>query len=136
MNILVSPQNQEYFLQIPGHPGVYMVSCKCEKRYVGETKLKVSTRIKQHERTIKDKKWDSSEFPSMQKPTKRDSTGKTLQLLKIEDRRFDCKVREALEIQFRETPRNEHGLNQDDGQYAMTTFCCLLYTSPSPRDRG
>ena len=33
-----------------------MVSCKCEKCYVGETKLKVSTRIKQHKRTIKDKK--------------------------------------------------------------------------------
>ena len=43
--------------------------------------------------------------------------------LKIEDRRFDRKVREALEIQFRETsPHNEHGLNQDDGQYVTTTF--------------
>ena len=32
-------------------------------------------------------------------------------------------VREALEIQFREaSPRNEHGLNQDDGQYVKTTF--------------
>ena len=91
-----------------------MVSCKCKKRYVGETKLKVSTRIKQHERTIKDRKWDSQEFPSTQKPAKRDS----IETFKIEDRRFDRKVRESLEIQFWETsPRNEHGLNQDDGQY-------------------
>ena len=43
--------------------------------------------------------------------------------LKIEDRRFDRKVREALEIRFRETsPRNKHGLNQDDGQYVATAF--------------
>ena len=32
-------------------------------------------------------------------------------------------VREALEIQFRQTsPRSEHGLNQDDGQYVTTSF--------------
>ena len=66
------------------HPIVYMVSCKCEKRYVGETKLKVSTRIKQHERTIKDKNGTPQEFPSIQKPAKRDSTGRTPQLLKLE----------------------------------------------------
>ena len=43
--------------------------------------------------------------------------------LKIEDSRFDRKVREALEIQCREkSSRNEHGLNQDDGQYVTTTF--------------
>ena len=35
------------------HPGVYMVNCKCEKSYVGETKLKVSTRIQQNEKSIK-----------------------------------------------------------------------------------
>ena len=36
-------------------------------------------------------------------------------LLKVENRRFDRKVREALEIQFQETsPRNDHGLNQDE----------------------
>ena len=105
------------------HPGVYMVSCKCEKRYVGETKLKVSTRIKQHERTIKDKKWDSSGVSFHAKTCKEGFDWENTSTLKIEDRRFDRKVREALEIQFRETsPRNEHGLNQDDGQYVTTTF--------------
>ena len=105
------------------HPGVYMVSCKCEKRYVGETKLKVSTRIQQHEKTIRDEKWDSSGVSFHAKTCKEGFDWDNVSTLKIEDRRFDRKVREALEIQFRETsPRNELGLNQDDGQYVTTTF--------------
>ena len=52
------------------HPGVYMVSCECEKRYFGETKLKVSARIKQHKIKI----GTPQELPSTQKPAKRDLT--------------------------------------------------------------
>ena len=38
-------------------------------------------------------------------------------------KKFYRNVREALEIQVQETsPRNEHGLNQDDGQYVTTPF--------------
>uniref|UniRef100_A0A7M5XI54 GIY-YIG domain-containing protein n=1 Tax=Clytia hemisphaerica TaxID=252671 RepID=A0A7M5XI54_9CNID len=98
-----------------------MVSCKCEKRYVGETKLKVSTRIQQHEKTIRDEKWDISGVSFHAKTCKEEFDW--VSTLKIEDRKFDRKVREALEIQFRATsPRNEHGLNQDDGQYVTTAF--------------
>ena len=39
-------------------PGVYLTSCKCGKKYVGETSLKVSTRMEQHKKTIRDEKWD------------------------------------------------------------------------------
>ena len=57
------------------------------------------------------------------KTTKEGFDWDNVSTLKIENRRFDRKVREALEIHFRETsPRNEHGLNQDDGQYVTTTF--------------
>ena len=63
----------------------------------------------------------------MQKPAKGFDWENT-STLKVEDRRFDRKVREALEIQFRETsPRNEHGLNQDDGQYVTTYHCYLTF---------
>ena len=56
-------------------------------------------------------------------------------ILKPEERRFDCKVREALEIQLQDTaPRNENGLNQDDGQYVTRKFwkpmsSCLRHKS-------
>ena len=44
-------------------------------------------------------------------------------LLSIEEKKFDRKVREALEIQFRQTaPHTEHGLNLDDGQYVTSRF--------------
>ena len=44
-------------------------------------------------------------------------------ILKTEERRFDCKLREALEIQLQDTaPRSEHSLNQGDGQYVTTKF--------------
>ena len=43
--------------------------------------------------------------------------------ISVEDKRFQQKVREALEIQFQNTsPRSEHGLNQEDGQYVTTNF--------------
>ena len=83
----------------------------------------VSTRIQQHEKTIRDEKWDSSGVSFHAKTCKEGFDWDNVSTLKIEDRRFDRKVREALEIQFRETsPRNELGLNQDDGQYVTTTF--------------
>ena len=81
------------------------------------------SRIKQHERTIKDKKWDSSGVSFHVKTCKDGFDWENTSTLEIEDRRFDRKVREVLEIQFRETsPHNEHDLNQDDGQYVTTTF--------------
>ena len=44
-------------------------------------------------------------------------------LLKTEERKFDRKVRETLEIQLQQTsPHNDHVLNQDDDQYVMTSF--------------
>ena len=41
-------------------PGVYMTSCGCGKKHVGETLLKVSTRIKQHQKSITDEKLDTT----------------------------------------------------------------------------
>ena len=105
------------------HPGVYMVNCKCNKRYVGETKLKVSSRTRQHIKTIENEKWDSSGVSFHAKTCKEGFDWDGVSTLKVESRKFDRKVREALEIQFQETsPRNEHGLNQDDGQYVTTPF--------------
>ena len=48
----------------------------------------------------------------------RDSTGK----MKVDERRFDEKVWEALEIQLQASPHSENGLNQDNGQYVTTRF--------------
>ena len=104
-------------------PGVYMVNCKCGSKYVGETSLKVSTRLEQHQKSITDKKWDLSGISNHAQSCKKGFEWDRSSVLKVEDRKFDRKVREALEIQFQETsPHSEHGLNQDDGQYVTTNF--------------
>ena len=39
---------------------VYMVECNCGKKHVGETKLKVQSRICQHKKIVIEEKWDAS----------------------------------------------------------------------------
>ena len=100
-----------------------MVECNCGKRYVGETKLKVQSRISQHQKTVTDEKWEASGIPLHAKNYKAGFKWEDTRILKTEERRFDCKLREALEIQLQDTaPRSEHSLNQGDGQYVTTKF--------------
>ena len=110
-------------LPLLSHPGVYKIPCKCGKEYVGETKLRALTRFEQHKKSIEKENWDSSGISSHAEHCKLGYNWDNAKLLKIENRKFDRKVREALEIQFQDTsPRSEHGLNQDDGQYVTTSF--------------
>ena len=105
------------------NPGVYKIDCKCSKSYVGETKLKVSTRVNQHKKTIDDEKWESSGVSQHAKDCNMGFKWDDIKNIKAEERTFDRKVREALEIQRWETaPHNDRGLNQDDGQYVVTNF--------------
>ena len=105
------------------HPGVYMVDCNCGKRYVGETSLKVSTRLQQHKKSIEDEKWDLTGITNHAQNCDEGFDWDSAKTLKIDCKKFDRKVREALEIQFQQTsPHSDHGLNQDDGQYVTTGF--------------
>ena len=104
-------------------PGVYMTSCGCGKRYVGETSLKVSTRMAQHQKSISDEKWDTTGVSDHARYCKVGFDWTETKLLKTENKRFERKVREALEIQLQQTsPHTDQGLNQDDGQYVTTNF--------------
>ena len=100
-----------------------MTSCGCGKKYVGETSLKVSTRIKQHQKTIIDEKWDTTGVSDHASTCKIGFNWTETKLLKTEERKFERKVREALEIQLQQTsPHSDQGLNQDDSQYVTTNF--------------
>ena len=69
-----------------------------------------------------EKKGTQQAFPTIQVLAKSDSAGQT-ELLKTEERKFERKVREALEIQIQQTsPHSDQGLNQDDGQNVTTNF--------------
>ena len=101
-------------------PGVYQVECGCGTRYVGETKLKVATRIQQHKKNailgnrghsgISDHAIDCSE----------DVRWDEAKTIHVESRYFHRKVREALEIQRGNLVRS--GSNQDYGRYLEHHF--------------
>ena len=90
-----------------------MITCKCGMRYVGETSLKVATRLEQHKKSIEENKWELTGITAHAKTCKEGFEWKNTKVLKMEERKFERKVREALEIQFQETsPRSAHGPNQ------------------------
>ena len=122
LKTILSSKNKS---RLPTHsqPGVYMLECNCGKKYVGETSLKVSSRLEQHQKSITSEKWDSSGVSNHAKTCMQGFQWENTSILKIEEKRFERKVREALEIQFRDTsPRSDQGLNQDDGQYVTSQF--------------
>ena len=87
----------------------------------------MTTRICQHEKSIEDKKWDSSGVSNHGKTCKERFLWNETKPLRLENRRFDRKVREVLEIQFRETsPHSEQGLSLDGGQYVTMKFWKLM----------
>ena len=111
--------------QLPDNslPGVYLASCNCGKKYVDKTSLKVSTRMDQHKKSIRDEKWDLTGISNHANLCNAGFNWNNVKTLKVGARRFQRKVREALEIQLQNTaPHSEHGLNQDDGQYVTTKF--------------
>ena len=85
--------------------------------------MKIATRIKQHQKTIADEKWEASGISMHAKDCQQGYLWEDVSTMKVENRKFERKVREALEIQKCETsPLDANGLNQDDGQYVTTNF--------------
>ena len=71
--------------------------------------------MEQHKKTICDKKWELTGISSHSRFCDAGFDWRNVKTLKVEESKFDRKVREALEIQFQNTsPHSENGLNQDD----------------------
>ena len=104
-------------------PGVYLTTCNCGKKYVKESSLKASTGMEQHKKTILDEKWGLTVISSHSRFCDAGFDWRNVRTLKVEERKFNRKVQEALEIQLLNTsPHSENGLNQDDRQYVTTRF--------------
>ena len=76
--------------------GVYKINCNCGKKYVGETSLKVSTRLKQRKKSNLDKKWELTGISGHAQNCHEGFKWKDVEVLNVEERKFNCKVREAL----------------------------------------
>ena len=103
--------------------------------YLQRINLKYSRGFHNTKKLLRMKDSEASGIPFHAENCKAEFKWEDTRILKTEERRFDRKVREALEIQLQDTaPRSEHGLNQDDGQYVTTKFwkpmfSCLRYES-------
>ena len=63
------------------------VDCKCGKKYVGEASMKVATRMQQHRKSIKDKKWDLSGISNHAKYCKQGFDWTNDRTIKIEEKK-------------------------------------------------
>ena len=83
----------------------------------------------QHKKSIRDEKWDLTGISNHANNCNEGYNWNNVKTLKVEARRFQRNVREALEIQLQNTaPHSEHGLNQDDGQYVTTKFWKRMFS--------
>ena len=81
------------------------------------------SRVYQHKENIYEEKWDVYGINNHGKTCKEGFLWDETKMLHPQTKRFERKVREALEIQFQEaSPLDEYGLNLDGGQYVTTRF--------------
>ena len=69
------------------------------KRYIGETKLQIRTRTQQHQKSLNEGKHHQSAIATHIKFCTEEINWEKTKTLKVETKKFDRKVREALEIQ-------------------------------------
>ena len=96
-------------------PGIYKVVCSCGKYYIGETKLQVSTRIKQHQKNSFLGNTAHSGLCQHDSLCEVEIQWEEAETIKVEGRYYERKIREALEIQRQNAV--QAGCNQDAGQY-------------------
>ena len=103
-------------------PGTYKIQCKCHgvPPYIGETKIQIRNRNKQHEDYVRKGNWDSSGAAWHERTCQ--SGFEPIETIKVDGHRFTREVREALEIQKHQSGPKEGGVNKDDGKHVKTKF--------------
>ena len=112
------------------YPGVYRINCTSRlcQPYVGETKIQIRNRTSQHQDCVNKNNVAQSALAFHRKSCNASINWDGVTTLKIESRRFERKVREALEIQQHRCGPKSGGMNLDDGQYVKTLFWTPLFT--------
>ena len=111
-------------------PGVYRIRCESRlcKPYVGETKLLICNRTRQHEECVNKGNTAQSALAVHRKKCTAAIKWNDVETLKVEPRKFERKVREALEIQRNQCGPKYGGMNLDDGQYVKSLFWTPLFS--------
>jgi len=108
-------------------PGVYQVECTCGTKYIGETKLKVSSRITQHRKNAIIGNRGYSGITDHAIDCLQEVQWEGVRTIHTESRYFHRKVREALEIQKGNLVRT--GSNEEYGQYLDHRFWLPIIAS-------
>ena len=119
------------------YPGVYKIPCSCGiTPYIGETKKKICTRIKEHQEYIRKEDWERSGIALHSRDCNGHIEFEQASTLKVEFNNFDRKVRETLEIQRHDAHFTKGGVNQDKGKYVNTNFWLPFFKHLNTKERG
>ena len=128
MKTILTSKNKS---RLPDHsyPGVYKIPCEKHPKnpYIGETKLQIRTRNDQHQGYVEKEQWENSGAAAHSR-TCDGIQWNDITTLKVENKRFDRKVRETLEIQFHNCGPDKGGMNIDNGSYVKTKFWTPFFT--------
>ena len=118
--------------QLPAnsHPGVYRIPCKKHPKnpYLGQTKLQIRSRNKEHQEYVTKKQWEKSGAANHSRECDGIEWDKTTTIVK-ETNRFEREVREALEIQRHQSDPDNGGMNLDNGKWVKTKFWLPFFKS-------
>ena len=105
------------------YPGIYKIPCLCEvPPYIGKTKLRICTRIGQHEGYVRKEQWKNSGAAQHARTCPHGPNFGEVETVTVEHRKFERGVRESLEIQRHRSAPKFGGINLDDGQFLNNTF--------------
>ena len=107
---------------------MYLVPCECESKYTGQTKKRVLSRNKEHEKNVFLQNKGDSALAVHSTICNSNIQWSETKTLAIETNYFRRCVRESLEIKRNKTgPTDRYGINQDNGLYVKTnTWDSLL----------
>ena len=102
------------------YTGVYSVRCGCGINYIGESKKRVATRLKEHERDIFHGRWSNTGAAGHAAVCTNSFAFEDAKTIAFESNYHRRKIREALEI--RRARRTGASLvNRDEGTVCTTT---------------
>ena len=102
------------------YPGVYQIPCECESEYFGQTKAKIRTRCKQHEKSCFMEKSDESAVAEHNMSCEHDIKWNNVKTISVEPYFFKRSVRESLEIKKKNLNDPDKLINKDDGLFVKS----------------
>ena len=113
------------------YAGVYRVECGCSSVYIGETKKRVSVRLKEHQQDIFHGRWPNSGASKHAETCTSEFKWDEAKTLSIESDRRKRKIRESLEIRLHQRSTIPV-LNRDQGNVLTNSHWDVLLGKMKP----